>query len=402
MVPNKVRRLAFRRSSTLVEKPANSERPERKPFLTRLGRAAVTSAFQVWVDLSTDVTRALRWTPRVDPYIGYGTENYSRLICRTVRADSQAPKVPVMRGVRAALMVPAPYVPVSIAIDGIPLETVQIGSSSAHDPADPRRNEAASRAVSDSHGYLDLVTEGSREPGVHDVAYTVPGRRSVHAPLYTVGAGEKVGVISDLDDTVLVTDVPDPISALCNMLFTDPRKREAVSGMAPFYRQLRDVLGGAPFFYLSTSPWNIEPMLRRFIAINGFPQGPLLLRDFDPRPKTFIPTGVEHKLEFCEQLMDDFPDMRFILIGDNGQRDPQTYARVANGHPGRVLAIGIRQLQPIESMGFHMSLHAMPDVKVPVFYGHSGENLRRTMIPYIQELHDHERLRQLHGTEQGR
>ena len=94
--------------------------------------------------------------------------------------------------------------------------------------------------------------------------------------------------------------------------------------------------------------------------------------------------------------MDDFPGMKFILIGDNGQHDPQTYAKIANDHPGRVLAIGIRQLQPIESMKFHMSLHAMPDVKVPVFYGHSGDNLRRTMIPYIQELRDHQKLRELH------
>lgn len=391
------RRLTFKRSSTLVDQPAISERPEAKPFYIRWGRTLVTSGFQTWVDISTDVTRALNWKPRVDPYIGYGTERYSRLICRTVRAsDSQAPKAPIVRGIRAALMVPASHVPVNISIDGTPLQTVQIGSSSAADSPDPTRNQVASRAISDDRGYLDLITEGKLSPGIHDVTYTVQGRRSIHAPLYTVGDNEKVAVISDLDDTVLVTNVPDPVAALRNMLFTDPKKREAVHGMASFYRQLQDVLGGAPFFYLSTSPWNIEPMLRQFISVHGLPQGPLLLRDFDPRPKTFIPSGVEHKLEFCEQLMDDFPGMKFILIGDNGQHDPQTYAKIANDHPGRVLAIGIRQLQPIESMKFHMSLHAMPDVKVPVFYGHSGDNLRRTMIPYIQELRDHQKLRELH------
>ena len=95
----------------------------------------------------------------------------------------------------------------------------------------------------------------------------------------------------------------------------------------------------------------VESSIRNFITDHGFPEGPLLLRDLDPRPKTFVPTGPQHKLEFAEQLMADFPDMKFILVGDDGQKDPTTYATIARRYPGRVLAIVIRELSPRESTG---------------------------------------------------
>lgn len=375
----------FRRSKSFVDSPPPDQVPYKKSLPVRAFRLAVTTAFQVWVDLSIDITESLRWTPRVVPYIGYGTEKYSRLICRLVR--SPRGYVPVkmgVKGIRAAFMVPASHVPVKIDIDNSPLESVQIGTSYKRDEVDRRKNQNASQAVSDSHGYLDLITEGKVSPGIHKVTYSVKGRKPVLAPLYTVGKKEKIGVISDIDDTILVTDVPDPLQAVYNMLFLDPSKRRAVSEMAQFYNALSQELGGhAPFFYLSTSPWNVEPMLRYFLTNNNFPRGPLLLRDFDPRPKTFIPNGVEHKLEFCRQLMDDFPHMRFILVGDNGQKDPFTYAQIARENLDRIIAIGIRQLQPKEGILRH-SLHPMPDVPVPVFYGHGGANLIRTMIPYLR------------------
>ncbi|MBQ1427514.1 MAG: DUF2183 domain-containing protein, partial [Aeriscardovia sp.] len=271
----------FRHSKSFVDSPSPDQVPSKKSLPVRAVRLAVTTAFQVWVDLSTDITESLHWTPRVVPYIGYGTEKYSRLICRLVR--SPRGYVPVkmgVKGIRAAFMVPASHVPVKIYIDNSPLESVQIGTSYKRDEVDRKKNQNASQAVSDSHGYLDLVTEGKVSPGIHKVTYKVKGRKPVLAPLYTVGKKEKIGVISDIDDTILVTDVPDPLQAVYNMLFLDPSKRRAVSEMAQFYNALSQELGGnAPFFYLSTSPWNVEPMLRYFLTNNNFPRGPLLLRD---------------------------------------------------------------------------------------------------------------------------
>lgn len=238
-----------------------------------------------------------------------------------------------------------------IAIDGVPLETVQVGVSEVHDEVDAQRNVSSEFAASDSAGYLDLVAEHSLEPGVHDVSYKVRSRKPVTANLFTIPSGTKVGVISDVDDTIMVTQAPSLMKAAYNLLLLDPKKKMPVAGMNLLFNRIADMFPDAPFFYLSTSPWNVESSIRHFIANHGFPEGPLLLRDLDPRPKTFIPSGVQHKLEYAEQLMADFPDMKFILIGDDGQKDPTTYATIARRYPGRVLAIGIRQLSPREVAG---------------------------------------------------
>lgn len=375
-------------TSTLVDTAPTSERLESQPLLVRCGRQLVTVLFNGWATLSKKITSAMGWYPRVEPYVGYGTDAYSRLICRTVYAPVSRFTGTLTRGIRAVFMVPAPKTRVKIRIDDTPLRTVQVGNSELYDPYDPTRDTAADFAISDSHGYLDLVAQGENTEGVHNVSYRVRGRNAVHAPLFTIPRNAKVGVISDLDDTIIVTDVPRVLSAAVNMLFRSPRHRKAVPGMASFYTVLHREFSSAPFFYLSTSPWNIEVALLHFIRAHGFPEGPMLLRDFDPRPKTFIPSGVQHKLEFCDQLMADFPDMSFILIGDDGQRDPQTYAEVVKKYPGRVIAIGIRQLEPKESMLVKgvSPTPPMPEVNVPVFYGRTGQNLMKTMVPYLRRL----------------
>lgn len=372
-------------ATTFVETAPQNERLESKPVLVRAARQVVTSLFNGWADLSQRITKAMGWYPRVEPYMGYGTEKYSRLICRTIYAPVTRFASLLTRGIRSVFMVPAPKVRVRIKIDGTPLHTVQVGSSETYDRVDSARDTTANFALSDSHGYLDLVAQGECAAGVHNVAYQVFRRKPVHAPLYTIPSSAPVGIISDLDDTIIVTDVPRLISATVNMLFRSPRHRKAVPGMASFYMSLRRKLPDAPFFYLSTSPWNVEAALRHFIRARGFPEGPLLLRDFDPRPKTFIPSGVQHKLEFVEQLMADFPTMQFILIGDDGQHDPQTYADIAKKYPDRILAIGIRQLEPKESLLVKgvAPTHPMPEVGVPVFYGKTGKNLQATMLDFL-------------------
>ena len=176
------------------------------------------------------------------------------------------------------------------------------------------------------------MAEHQLETGVHRVTYRVKGRPEVSASLFTIPSSAKVGIISDVDDTVMVTQAPILWKAAYNLLFLNPKKRNSVPGMSVLFTKLQDMFPDAPFFYLSTSPWNVEGSIRHFISYHGFPEGPLLLRDLDPRPKTFVPSGPQHKLEFAEQLMADFPDMRFILIGDDGQKDPTTYATVSYTH----------------------------------------------------------------------
>ena len=380
-----------RRVVTTFDAASPRERLEAKPAHVRAFRRAMTGAFGLWVRVSTAVARRLDWFPQVEPYVGYGTGAYSRLICRTILAPRVSTPGKLMRGIHGMLTVPAPRIRVSISIDGVPLETVQLGVSERFDAFDASLDVGGEYSVSDGSGYLDLVAERRLEPGVHRVSYRVRGRRPVTQRLFTIPAGARVGVISDVDDTIMVTQAPVPWKAAWNLLFLDPNKKAGVPGMSVLYNRIADLFPDAPFFYLSTSPWNVESSIRHFVTNHGFPEGPLLLRDLDPRPKTFVPSGVQHKLEFAEQLMADFPDMRFILMGDDGQRDPTTYATIARRYPGRVLAIGIRQLSPREASPFSSvagitATQPVPVTDVPVFTGTTGANLMNTMLPYLRSL----------------
>ena len=275
----------------------------------------------------------------------------------------------------------------------IPLKTVQVGSSTAFDAVDSNRAISGELMASDERGYLDLITEQSLDSGVHNVSYEVEGRKPIQSVLYTIPKTAKFGIISDIDDTILVTEVPNLPAAVVNVFFKHPARRKAVAGMSEFYGKLSQLLPVSPFFYLSTSPWNVEAGIRDFIRIHDFPRGPLLLRDFDPRPKSFIPSGVQHKLEFADQLMSDFPDMRFILIGDDGQSDPSTYAKIAEKYPGRVAAIGIRRVSKKELAYFSFSRtfnsqngKFFAGTDIPVFAGTDGKSLMDAMLPYLEKL----------------
>ncbi len=372
-----------RRVETLFDNVSDEESIENKPTPVQVARRAVTFGFGLWTRISAREARRMGWIPRVEPYVGYGTTVFSRLICRTTYAPQGQERRPVHAGIRQAFMVPAGHVRVAVSIDGVPVLAVQIGSSEAFDHLDPSLVRSSASIASDSQGYLDLLIQRRLKPGVHDVEYMVGNRNAVHSQLMVIPTNASVGIISDVDDTIMITDVPRLWSAVFNMLFRSPYRRRAVPGMPDFYQKMREALPGAPFFYLSTSPWNVESSIRHLIRANGYPQGPLLLRDFDPRPKTFVPTGVQHKLEFADQLMSDFPNMRFILLGDDGQSDPTTYATIAKKYPGRVAAIGLRQ---VRRRGCIESAQAMPEVDVPVFYGTTGDVLARAMMPFIYTL----------------
>lgn len=372
-----------RRVETLFDNVSDEESIENKPTPMQVARRAVTFGFGLWTRISAREARRMGWIPRVEPYVGYGTTVFSRLICRTTYAPQGQERRPVHAGIRQAFMVPAGHVRVAVSIDGVPVLAVQIGSSEAFDHLDPSLVRSSASIASDSQGYLDLLIQRRLKPGVHDVEYMVGNRNAVHSQLMVIPTNASVGIISDVDDTIMITDVPRLWSAVFNMLFRSPYRRRAVPGMPDFYQKMREALPGAPFFYLSTSPWNVESSIRHLIRANGYPQGPLLLRDFDPRPKTFVPTGVQHKLEFADQLMSDFPNMRFILLGDDGQSDPTTYATIAKKYPGRVAAIGLRQ---VRRRGCIESAQAMPEVDVPVFYGTTGDVLARAMMPFIYTL----------------
>lgn len=152
----------------------------------------------------------------------------------------------------------------------------------------------------------------------------------------------KFAVISDIDDTVLKTGLTQGFVAPSRTLFRDASSRKPVPGMATLYQGLlegpRKPVSNS-FFYVSTGAWNLYEYLVEFLNQHNFPRGPMFLTDWGPQADRLIRDGREHKRETITALLKAYPDTNFVLVGDVGQGDPETYEAVARAFPGRILAI---------------------------------------------------------------
>lgn len=161
-------------------------------------------------------------------------------------------------------------------------------------------------------------------------------------------ASATFGVISDLDDTVIQSRISNFLQAVRTVMLGNARTRLPFPGVAALYEALQRGSDGErhnPIFYVSSSPWNIYDIIADFLDIQRIPLGPILLRDWDIELSALSSKRLTtHKEPLIREIMDLYPELPFILIGDNSQRDPEIYRSVIDLYPGRVLAVYIRNV----------------------------------------------------------
>jgi phosphatidate phosphatase APP1 len=154
--------------------------------------------------------------------------------------------------------------------------------------------------------------------------------------------------VSDLDDTVIQSKVTSMLSAARLLLLENARTRLPFPGVAAFYRALanvRDSPNGAavnPVFYVSSNAWNMYDVVSDFLDHQRIPRGPVLLRDWDL--SRALLRNTDHKTRHIHEILETYPALPFILVGDSGQEDPEIYSEVVRAYPGRILAIYIRDV----------------------------------------------------------
>ena len=179
---------------------------------------------------------------------------------------------------------------------------------------------------SDRDGYVDVVlADPGLSPGWHDVELSLADGTTVQTPVLVVSPDVSLGLVSDVDDTILETGLTRGLEFLRITLLTEVTDRAPLPGAAALYRALvcRSGEAGLPVFYLSTSPWNLHEMLLEFIALRGFPFGPLLLTDWGPgRGNLFRIGSREHKPGLIRRILAEHPGMALLLVGDTGTARP--------------------------------------------------------------------------------
>ncbi|KAI3320575.1 hypothetical protein HD806DRAFT_524611 [Xylariaceae sp. AK1471] len=161
------------------------------------------------------------------------------------------------------------------------------------------------------------------------------------------------GVVSDIDDTIKVTQTGDPIGILRSTFVDDP---QPIPGMPELYKHIQSLIQStSPWFYLSASPYNLYPFLREFRQ-NHYPHGTVILRDSSWMSiqglLTTLTLGTEdYKVDRMEKIHSWLPRRKMICVGDSTQTDPEAYAEIYRRYPHWVKVILIRKVEDIAAIG---------------------------------------------------
>lgn len=209
--------------------------------------------------------------------------------------------------------------------------------------------ESVVESVSDDEGYFQIRLEPHGAlPGStlwHEVLLTLPDYgTTATAHVLVPGKDAAFGVISDIDDTIVQTHATS-LPLMVRSIIRNAASRLPFEGIAELYLSLHAERN--PIFYVSSSPWNLYELLHDFMDLNRIPHGPMFLQDWGIDEKTLILAAhTDHKLAQIQTLVDYYPHLPFVLIGDSGQHDPEIYLQVIRAHPGRIRAAFIRDVTP--------------------------------------------------------
>ena len=232
--------------------------------------------------------RSLGYRPSVIGYTGYGSTSWIRLLARVLLTrDSKRPKgvePSGSRGWRSFTSVPVENGAVDVVID------------------DQRFSVRA-----DSSGIVDTVIDVDLSPGWHTAELSSEGSTPTISHVNVFDPDVRFGIVSDIDDTVMVTALPRPLLAAWHTFVVNEHARTSTPGMPVLYERLVTVNERTPVIYLSTGAWNVAPTLTRFLSRNLYPKGALLLTDWGPTADRWFRSGREHKHNSLERLAREFP-----------------------------------------------------------------------------------------------
>lgn len=271
------------------------------------------------------------WQVTVEPYVAHGTATQCSvggrvLVAHREPSDRDGPAATLLTSAGRYLTVDVAGTPVTVEVAGV-----------------------SHQVVSGPEGYLDAIVDlPGLAPGRHTITFRVPGGDPVQGLLLVVDPDARLGIVSDLDDTVIHTGLTRAWVAIRNTLLVADSARMAVAGGAELYQGMVAGDGGrTPVWYVSTGAWNAHRMLVNFLARTGFPRGPVLLTDWGPGQRwLFREDSAAFKARMILALLARHEHLSFVLIGDSGQHDPDAYAAVVREQPGRVRAVYIRDVPP--------------------------------------------------------
>ncbi|MES2544893.1 MAG: App1 family protein [Bacteroidota bacterium] len=187
---------------------------------------------------------------------------------------------------------------------------------------------------------------------------------------------KNLGIISDIDDTFLVSHTRNVFKKIYILLFKNVNKREIFEDVVSHYQALS--LAGNnnteernAFFYVSSSEWNLYRFIIKFTELHELPKAVLLLKDIKTSIFDFLLTGRgshNHKFEKIKHILEFYPNLQYVLLGDDSQHDPFLYEAICKIFPVSVKAVYIRQNRKRKNTKAEAALKNIESLGVAVCY----------------------------------
>ena len=191
----------------------------------------------------------------------------------------------------------------------------------------------------------------------------------------------KVGVISDIDDTFLVSHSGNFLMKLYVMLLKNINKRKVFEDVVPHYQALsragqENETASNSFFYVSSSEWNLYEFIDSFTRLHKLPKAVIKLKKIKTGISDFLFTGRgshDHKFEKIKDIIMFYPNLQYVLLGDDSQKDPYLYERIVKIFPQNIKAIYIRQTSRRKKLKTEQVLKNIESLNVSTCYFKSSE-----------------------------
>jgi phosphatidate phosphatase APP1 len=159
-----------------------------------------------------------------------------------------------------------------------------------------------------------------------------------------------ISVISDIDDTIKHSAISSGAREIFRNVFIRDLNDLTIDGVKEWYNKMYDM--GVKFHYVSNSPWQLYPVISTYFSMAGLPTGSFHLKQYSGMMQGIFEPVAERKKVTLDKIARDFPERRFILIGDSGEADLEVYTDFVLENPGRVAAVFIRDVTTTETGGF--------------------------------------------------
>jgi phosphatidate phosphatase APP1 len=160
-----------------------------------------------------------------------------------------------------------------------------------------------------------------------------------------------LGIISDIDDTFLISHTKNIFRKIYILLFKNVNDRKVFKDVVPHYQALSSAGRNNKdeqnaFFYISSSEWNLYRFIVKFTKIHQLPRAVILLKDIKRGITDFFMSGRgdhNHKFDKIKHVLEFYPNLKYVLLGDDSQHDPFLYEQICKIFPVTVIAVYIRQ-----------------------------------------------------------